>query len=188
MSNPNWREKTGATPGKLVLVAVLAVVFVVVVVSRLKEFFPNSQQQPTETAQLNDPPRAAETKSKSKTTNTNKATEDTSTEKIERTWPVLSMEKILAHDPLAEPDWLTKARHTAPPIDEATRQAVRTEKKQKQQELLKQLREKGAQAIVLSGNEKRAAIGKQSVRVGETIAGLKITDITRKGIVLTERD
>ena len=47
------------------------------------------------------------------------------------------------------------------------------------------LREQGTRIVVLTDGEKVAWIGDQSVRIGDSIQGFRITDITAAGVVLT---
>lgn len=192
MSKPNWMEKTGATPAKLAFVGVLAMVLVGVVINLLPESSASSQLVASRdsSAKQFKPIRQHPRKTGESTpTSTNDATISTNkapTDHPIRAWKKLSMDRILSYDPLAVPAWLVDARNAAPPLDEASRLAAEAEKERREEEFLRLLREQGAKVIVFSGNEKRAAIGNQLVRIGETIGGFRITDITRKGIVLTE--
>jgi len=184
-------KKSGATPRKLALVAVLAVVLVAVIAGQLpsRSAAPQLVSRNSSSIQSKlvqpEPKIAAELQPVSPEVPAESA-EQSPTEPTTRDWPKLTMDSILSYDPLAEPDWLVQARNTTPPVDEATRLAAEAERQRRKEEILQQLREQGARAVVFSGNDKRAAIGNQSVRIGETIGGLRITEITRAGIVLTE--
>ncbi len=89
------------------------------------------------------------------------------------------MNSSLSYDPLTAPDWFVTEHDAAPLV-------VDVEGQEQKEQALQKLLEQEAQAIVFSGNEKRASIGNQSVRIGDMINGFRITDITREGIVLTE--
>ena len=184
-------EKAGVTPGKLALVGVLALVFIGVIVCQLPDNSVTSQPATRDSSEkLSQPSQQRPSDAGGTRSNvakdTTPPTSQAPTEQPIRTWPKLSLDRILSYDPLAAPDWLVDARNAAPPVDEASRLVAEAEREQRKEEVLRQLREQGAKVIVFSGNDKRAAIGNQSVRIGETIEGFRITDITREGVVLTE--
>ena len=188
MTKSDWMVRAGVTPGKLALVGVLAIVLIAVIVGQLPEGSVDSPQDITDSAAKRskpspqDPGNVPETRADFAIASTNQG----SMEQPIRTWPKLPMERILAYDPMAIPEWFAAVRDVAPPVDEASRLSAEAERQQRNEQVLTQLRDQGAKAVVFSGNDKRAAIGQQSVRIGETIEGFKIIDITHKGVVLTE--
>lgn len=191
MSKSDWMVRAGVSPGKLALVGVLAIVLIAVIVVQLPADLTASPQDITdssaERSQLS--PQSPSNVREIRADIINVATASTNQEPTEqpiRTWPKLSMDRILTYDPMAIPEWFAAVRDVAPPVDDASRLSAEAERQQRNEQVLSQLRDQGAKAVVFSGNDKRATIGNQSVRVGETIEGFKIIDITHKGVVLTE--
>ena len=187
----NIMQRTGATPGKLALVAVLAVVLVGVIVMQLPDrTAPALAGRSTQTPSRSDPTsrrpaqvKATDSASSSQSdpnTDRLKTTEQT----VPRNWPDFPMATIVAHDPLAAPEWVIAAQQHGVSARDMEPNAIA--KSKRNADALSMLRKQGAKVVVISGSEKRASIGEQSVRIGETIEGFRIIDITKQGVVLTE--
>ncbi len=172
----------GATPGKLALVGVLAVVLLVVLVGQLSDSKSTPQLANRRTPLLNQSSRSAKLNPQL-TIQSNSSTDFREQSSEPPTWPDLSLETIVAFDPFATPPWLSSATTAGPTDDsqlsEASRQAQKAE-------ALKQLQEQGTTIVVIASDGKRATIGEQTVRIGDHIEGFVITDITKQGVVLSE--
>ena len=190
MSEPSWLERNGATPGKLALIGVLAVILVGVIVRQLPESPPVQQANSSSTTTQPDPqhrrPRATGSASVEKKENHTDSKESETVEIPVRNWPKIKIDYFLTYDPFATPEWLVEVRNTESPDEESARLAKEELKQKRKQEIIQALQKEGAKAIVYSGTEKRASIGEHTLRIGETYEGLKIIDITRHGIVLSE--
>jgi hypothetical protein len=172
---------------------VLAIVLGTVVVRQL----PDSSTAPTLAREQTPSSRSASSRrpsanplsapqNTSPTNDSEQSSDATQEKQIAKSWPKLSLDKILAHDPLAAPDWLLAAKSDAPTVDDEGRLLAQSKSRARNAEVLEQLREEGTKVVVISGGEKRAIIGDQTVRIGDLIEGFQITDITRQGVVLTE--
>ena len=184
-------QKLGATPGKLALVAALAVVLIWVVVAQLPEGATAvADNRPTASPRARQRPPSAGLErgqtEQSKSDAADQPKSDGGEEAAARKWPELSLERIVVLDPLAPPQWLISARNITPTADEKSRLEAEVQKQQRKAEVLEHLREQGTKIVVISAEEKRATIGDQTVRVGDLIEGFQITDITKQGVVLTE--
>lgn len=173
MTERNWLERNGATPAKLATVGVLAGVLGFViwnqVSSEAKPAIAKETRQPT-APQTQDVAQPA-SKSAAVATRHQAAAET-------RHWPKLKLEKIVKNDPFARPMWYLMAQ-----AEESGSQAgslVRSA------QVLEELKKQQTKIVVISGEDRVATIGEQSFRVGDTIEGFEISEITRTGIVLTE--
>jgi len=194
-------KRIGATPGKLALVGVLAVALITVIASQLSNSTAAPQlarRAPTlvrkQSNQTTTPNQPNNSSSKTIQAQTRLSQSKSSPNSVERTsesptWPDLPLETIVAADPFATPPWLKQARTDTQvgPTDNqlATEEARRAQKAQKAQ-ALKKLQEQGITIVVIAADDKRATIGKQTVRIGDHIEGFVITDITKQGVVLSE--
>ena len=158
------KNKLGATPGKLALVGVLAVVLVLVIMA----------QMPTDSAPVNLSLNRVAVDSQVAPVNKNekKIAADKSDSKPQqeaREWPRKNLATALAHDPFALPTWKDRPEALA---------------NNNSPGLLATLQEQGASILMIGTTEKSATIGDQRVQVGDILDGYKITDITDEGIVL----
>ena len=193
MNKQNLMQRTGATPGKLALVGVLAVILVTVIVKQLPSKpaapelasrrpasrQPQTVRQPTLPHKKNNPSKSKFDKTKSSTNQKEQQTQ-------KPTWPDLSLQAAIAFDPFAPPEWLTQARTAEHPGEIDSRHLSEASRQRRKQEVLKELRELGTTMVVISEGDKRATIGEQTVRIGDRFEGFLITDITKQGVVLSE--
>jgi len=179
-------KRMGATPGKLALVGVLAVVLVTVIVGQLPDSTttPEVARRPR-TPMLNQSNSTAAA-NQPRPFHSNSATKSKEQSSKPPTWPELSLETIVAFDPFATPLWLSSAGAAAQagPADSSllTEAAWRAQKAS----ILKKLQDQGTTIVVITSTDKRATIGSQTVRIGDHIEGFVISDITRQGVVLSE--
>ena len=195
MSESNWMEKAGATRGKLALIAVLAVVLVGVVGFQVANFrqsaSPTQAATPTKT-RASRRPLTSKSPGNSADTASAPQQQSDSPAAAPKEWPRLTLEEIVAHDPLAPPPWyVTPVVHAVAvaeddPADQEAALAEQAARRRHRIATLEQLREEGARVVVLTGADQVAAIGEQKVRIGDTIDGFQIIDITERGIVLAE--
>jgi hypothetical protein len=156
------KKRFGATPAKLALVAVLAVVQLAVIVRAV--------WHRSEVVAI----AAPSAESTPATTSTPAATPGPTNEARDATrWPVASLEEALAFDPFQKPQWLME-------ITAATESAIANPS-----ESLQQLKQEGASIVVLSDDGKAATIGDQQFRIGDVIDGYQVTDITIHGVEFT---
>jgi hypothetical protein len=147
---------------------VLAAVLVVVIVGQLP---PGVENQPAEQNLSSTAlPAQSRPQSAEATRPTDAgASEDNQLKLI--AWPEISLQATLANDPFALPAW------AAPHEQEA---AVTSQEPDQLAEYQKQ----GASIVVITASQKSATIGEQRVRVGDILAGYKVSDITTDGILV----
>jgi hypothetical protein len=170
MTEQTWLERNGATPGKLAMVGTLAVVLATVMVRNFtasESPVATTKAPPTTTARAKTP---AKPKPSQPTTARHQPTR--------KVWPKYSLEQVTRHDPLAKPMWFLMAQADA----EGTAGASLARSAQ----VLEELKKQPTKIVVISADERSATIGELSFRVGDTIEGFQVTEITTDGIVLTE--
>ena len=177
MSQPAG-AKGSVTKGKLILVAVLAVVLVGVIASNFKSganvpevAAPADQAAATAVVATNPTPESgapAETSGAASTGPFGEFAEDAK-------WPGVTLEEATKFDPLAVPAWAGPP----PPSDVGTGREF-------SEEQLTELNKAGNAIIFVSGNKRVALIGTQEFHVGDMIGGMKISDISSAGIVLSD--
>ncbi|MCA9230680.1 MAG: hypothetical protein KDA57_08510 [Planctomycetales bacterium] len=191
MTTSNLMQRTGATPAKLALVAVLAIVLVTVIVVQLPENQPALEPaQAHSTASANQPNQQINGKPIQEKPNQELSKDpDTKRPTGPREWPELSIDGAIAFDPLAAPEWLVAAMEANDDSGVRNRFVSEVQRQARNAEVLAQLREQGTSIVVITNTgEKRATIGEQSLRIGDQIEGFQITDITKQGVVLSEVD
>ncbi len=170
MSKQKQADRVGATPAKLALVALLAVVLIVVIVRQL----PNDTPPPSRAQVTASVPSKAE--DETDTVAAQATDPETTTQQQNETtspWPETSLDELLTHDPFATPAWAIAAVS-----DSDTRQASKLDELQKQ----------GVSIVMIGEEAKTATIGERRVRVGDVLEGYRITDITSKGVLLDKLD
>lgn len=179
-------KKSGATPGKLALVAVLAVVLVGVLTVQVQ-----NMATPVATAERRAAPRQRPAAGPPKSQAAARAKADAAAMPFDEAtapWPDLSLEEVIAHDPFAVPAWIKPPPETPDLVETPDQKQQRQFAQQQQQEkaaALAKLRQQGTRIVVLTDGDKVARIGEHSVRIGDTIEGFRITDITTAGVVLS---
>lgn len=174
MSNPRAKDRLGATPGKLALIALLAVVLVGVIVGQFSDTPGPNDVVPQKVASSKTRPQEG-AQHASASTSSIKPNQQTSKP---QQWPRLSVEEASAFDPFSAIGPL------APPPIEAM-QPIAEDEKEDSPAMEKLLQQK-ATIVVIADNDKVATIGTQQIHIGDVIEGYKITDITTQGIVLTK--
>ena len=154
-------NRYGATPGKLALIGVLAVVLAIVIVRQLPDRTKkNLAAQPAANA------------SSQKTEN-----DDTvdSEKRDLPPWPEFNFTKTIAHDPFAQPSWIAQ--------EESGQRTNHDDSVE-----LAALQQQGASIVLIAEDRKLATIGKRKIGVGDLVEGYTITDITTDGIILNKLD
>lgn len=170
-------SKSGATPGKLALIAVLAVVLVVVLAVQFGGSF--GAGRPAEREERRGESReqrAASGESSPLVTHHSPP----ATPYSSRPWPKLELADVTDFDPFAAPK-------PAPEPSETLAATVESAAAQEEQDaaFLEQLRQEGVQAVIGSAHNGRAAlIGSQIVRVGDVLGGFRVVGIEPDGVVL----
>jgi hypothetical protein len=161
--------KLGATPGKLALVAVLALVMMGVVASN----WPSDGAAPVvdiAEGAVEAPVAAAE--SPATPAGTAAANGPFGAFAVDRHWPSRSVREAAGYDPLAASDWIKPpVASTGPAITE--------------QQINELLAAQNA-IIFVAGDKRIARIGEQEFQVGDSIGRYIISDITAQGVVLNE--
>jgi len=174
MSNPNRMARIGATPGKLALISVLAVVLAGVIVGQLPDASPPNDVVPQK-AESSESKQEKGARNASAPTSSTKPNQQTFKP---RQWPRLSVEEASAFDPFAATGPL------AAPPSMATKPIAEDEIKDSQ--ALEELLQQEATIVVIADKDKVATIGTQQLRIGDVVEGYQVTDITTQGVVLTE--
>lgn len=172
MTERNWLERNGATPAKLATVGVLVAVLGFVIWNQVsggaKPAIAKTTRQPISPTQ-----KVTEAAPKSAAV----ATSEQAAAEI-REWPKLKLENVVKNDPFATPMWylMAQAEETGGQAGSLVRSA----------QVLEELKKQQNKIVVITTADRIATIGEQSFRVGDTIEGFQISEITRSGIVLTE--
>jgi len=173
MSNPAG-AKGGATKGKLILIAVLAAVLVGVIVSNLstgeESAAPAAASEQAAAAPASTPAVAPSQASPEPVPSGpfREFAEDVE-------WPQVTLEDATKYDPLAVPAWAGPP----PPSDVGTGREF-------SEEQIAEINDAENAIIFVSGNRRVALIGTQEFHVGDMIGGMKISDISSRGIVLSD--
>jgi hypothetical protein len=166
------RSRIGATPAKLALIAVLAIALVVVVASNW----------PQASATL---PSAAEAETQQTTTTpatpgTPEAPPSVPASPFgafaeDKDWPAVPLKDVTKFDPFATAAW------AIPP-------EVEQQERQYNEDQIKELLHAENAIIFVAGDQRVARIGSKEFRVGDVIGHFKITDISSRGVVLSEAE
>ncbi len=173
MTEPNWLERNGATPAKLATVGILAGVLGFVVWNQVSG---GAKPAAAKKARQVNVPQAQDV-AQAASTPAYVATRQSAAAET-RHWPKLKLENVVKNDPFAMPMWylMAQAEDTGSKAGSLVRSA----------QVLEELKKQQNRIVVISGEDRIATIGEQSFRVGDTIEGFQISEITRSGIVLTE--
>ncbi len=169
MSYKKRLEKMGVTPGKLALVGVLSIVFVMVIAKQFPESAPENTA--VSSTVISQPLAKAEKASTNNLTTNNLTTNTAQQESKFPVWPEIDLSETLASDPFATPSWAIQKEPVVVTTDSGP------------DELLA-LQEQGASIVVIGKGTKSATIGEQKFSVGDILEGYRVTDITTHGIFL----
>ena len=186
MADPGVKSRFGATPGKLVLVAVLAVAFVSVLLFQFAE-----EEKPPAPQENAEQSGGSETRPMQNGTSVPTPPPDKGhVPKQARQWPKIALEEVLRHDPFAVPAALHPpagpgSANTAQDVPEKARQQ---ELQRQREQALATIREQGVKMVFVGKGEQVAIIGDRRVRVGDLFEGFRVTDIGSDGVTLSEQE
>ena len=187
MADIQGKLPLGATPGKLALIGVLAVVFVGVLVFQFGGmlFDATTANQPAAAQPADgDAPDGVVTASAPAALAPD--------EQPRPPWPPVSLQEALAHDPFAVSPALAVLLGPEPaPASDATAALDEADQLRaaRLQETLDVLRHHGVSLIFDKGQGPLAAIGDQMLQIGDVIGGFRVVDISvQRGVVLEPLD
>ena len=181
MTLPKVTDKLGVTPGKLALIAGLAIVLLIVIVAPLSS---SDSAASGEKISARPKPRGVG----------DPAASSMATSK-HSVWPILTREDVQQHNPfhvsalLAPAPTSTEAEQASalPTADvDLVSQSEAEDAAREREELLEELRGDGVNLIVLSEDGQVAKIGERRIRVGDIIRGFRVVEIASDGIELVE--
>jgi hypothetical protein len=183
MAEAGWTTRLGATPGRLGVVAILAVALVAVVLLELGD----SSTPASASQNLNNvrqKPRLAE-----KTSTPASAAKTAMPPSDAPPRPKVPLEEAIQHDPFALAPALAKLAAAQSAASSKTRapHGQADERSQRIKQAVTALRNKGVQMVVLGKGEKLAILGDRPIRVGDVVEGLQVIAITPRGITLSEQ-
>lgn len=94
-------------------------------------------------------------------------------------WPSLPLDQATLNDPFAKPRWAIVVKEK-PAESQAPIEIGQTTTRE-------QMEQAGASMIVIAGDTKIATIGNQEVRVGDVLGGFTVVDITPAGVVFADK-
>ncbi|RIK86934.1 MAG: hypothetical protein DCC67_02405 [Planctomycetota bacterium] len=168
------KNNIGATPGKLAVIAILAIVLAVVIASNF-----GASEAPASEITAEASPLAAEVPTAS-TANASgpaaTATSDTSGNPFgefatDDNWPTLPISEATTFDPMAAAPWAASSAGGDNGLSDA--------------QISELMAAKNA-IILMSGGTRVARIGSQEFRVGDKVGRFRIVDISSQGITLSE--
>ncbi len=177
----------GATPGKVAMVAVLAAILTAVVWT---QFASDTTHAPSAANRV-DPNRVASSRRvpRPAVAEPDASPADqagrTSAQKP-RPASHINLQEMLEVDLFAVPPRLIAARAAASPDAAQADQQVLEQARQRELALAA-IRSGGVQMIFDDGNEKKAVLGNRVLRVGDTVEGFRISNISLHGITLSEQ-
>jgi hypothetical protein len=166
----------GLTPGKLGLIIVLAIVFLVVIVIQ----FGGPDKSTGVAARKSKADAPAESASSREQT--------TSAEQPSNLWPAYEVDDLLNHNPFSLPQELQPPE--APEIAE-TREDVPVESRirglrRRQADLMASLREQGVDMVLVTPHGRVARVGPTTFREGDLVEGLVVKEISAAGIIFVQ--
>jgi len=173
--------------GKVALVGVLSVVFLVLIVSQFGGQKRGNRRRPVSRQSAEEP--AAPTSSSASTA---PASEE---KRAETSWPTFNVADVVSSNPFMLPEVLVPRRETAQTLTsssalgeaEATVLAFESaelrEMRRQQAEFMAGLRAKGVDMILRSPRGSVARVGELSLRVGDIHEGLRVEEIGKDGVI-----
>lgn len=191
--NENWMKKAGVTPGKLALIAVLAVVLGGVLYRQLGPTVKKSAAPTQFAAVTTDSSSSVETSNAPAAEDS--ATDVTAPRKKTGTvtsWQSPELASIVQYDPFALPASFPQPQHadeevamaqSAAQAEDATEQQAALEvERVKSEGELQGLRQQGVAVIIKKKKEYVAIVGAQEVHVGDQINGFTVIAIDADGV------
>jgi hypothetical protein len=166
-------NKLGATPGKLALIAVLALMLIGVVAAN----WPSAPGAPNDEAETKTARRVPTNLVSTSGQQTPPATPAGPFGEFAEDghWPELPLRQVTSLDPLATAAW-------AKPPEQSAEGAVRTETQ------INELLAAKEAIIFVSGDKRIARIGDRQFQVGDRLGRYLISEISPRGVVLSESE
>ncbi|MCH7726756.1 MAG: hypothetical protein IH991_09790 [Planctomycetes bacterium] len=207
-TNRRNAKKSGITPGKLILIGVLAVVLVVVIVLQTGGDTPT-----TKTNENGSNKNTVARRRKHARVPAQPPQASLTSPRQAIAWPVMTVEEVIAHDPFALPALPTDVAESnlesssegSTADQNADTSLARQEEERRLQieaalerqeyllakhralaQKLGELKKKGVEMVFLGAGKPIARIGTQNVQVGDVIDGFRIVDIRMDGTVSVE--
>jgi hypothetical protein len=98
-------------------------------------------------------------------------------------WPTMPVSQAVQNDPFGKPGWAIESR---PATQESPAGGPSVTEPAGGYESQEKLVQAGAGTIVIAGEEKIATIGDREVRIGDSVGGYEVIDITSRGVVLAK--
>lgn len=188
-------KKTGGTPAKLALVAVLAVSLLVVVTV---QFGSGADENAAAGDARQSPPVKQKRTNAAKKLNTPAKTPSETNVRQPRVWPSVERDDVAAFNPFLLPESLALTAVSEPSDDTAAQADAarrleearqrREQLRRRREAVLSQLKSQGAHLVVMSDKGPIAVIGDRRLRVGDTIDGFRVKDINANGVTLEQID
>ncbi len=174
MRNSQQASKSGATPGKLVLIGVLAVVFIVVLIVQFGG--DSSADPPAAVGPETAPPPQRQNPAIAQRRPTTKPDE------APTPWPVLECDEVIGYDPFSPPATLVDETSSSQDI---AHESSDSKRKAQQEQTLKVLQSEGVKAVYGGGPQGMiAVVGSETVRIGDVLGGFRVVAIGPNGISL----
>lgn len=195
----NFWQRHGLTPAKALLIGMLSVVFVAVIAYQFRNQFGTSPRTDSDINAAVRPASDFQPERRGRGATATALSTELATEIRTRAadWPSISLGETLAHNPFATPKSLVppppalEVNETTTKADESgvnDQVAVDEDTRKLQQaraQAIRELMTHGA-SIVMTGTDGQrvAVVNGRSIHVGDTIHGMRVTDITSDGVVL----
>jgi len=192
-SKPNWAKQVGLTPGKMALMAVLAVVFLGVLYVQLRG---TSAKSPAVVAPPTAAPKSSAGQSKANESHDARAAAHATARKktvVHGNWQPPAITTVVEYDPFARPASFPQpfaaeaagalAQNEAQSREDASTQraAIAAEREQMQSQLAG-LRQQGVRVIIKRNDQYVAIVGEKEVHVGDQIDGFTVIAIDADGV------
>lgn len=165
MNARNWMQRTGATPGKLALVCLLVVALVGVLWKNRASDAPSATR------------RSSSSVTEKSGAGKKKSSPAPEPDAARRQWPQIALEEAIKHDPFSKPAWYLSTLSTTDTAGDVHGDSER---------VVEKLRKEPSKIVMISGGQRVATIGDQNLRVGDTIGGLEVKEISTDEILLIE--
>ena len=186
-------ERIGLTPSKGILIIVFFVSTVVAIIVQL----PPSTAQNTQQGLVTD--KVVDRQSSLKIVETHAVSSQsrmipsgqTSGLISEQSWPKIAKERVASFDPFAFPAFMEKSETEVRKVVDAAEREVAPEvasRELERKEFITDLSKQGVGMLIAVDDEFLAVINGETYRVGDTVQGFRLAEITKNGIVLESSD
>ena len=185
MSTSPESSRLGASPGKLALIAVLAVILIAVIAVQFgsgSHATEGPERDPNSEGRTSTPHPEPAGSDPARSPKSGKAQETAPP------WPTVDLSDVLEHDSFAASATFSSRRDSAAANRKpgpSAREEELARRRAEQDQSLEELRQQGVKAVVGSTRRGHAAIiGSQTVRPGDVLDGFRVIAIDSDGVVL----